>query len=144
MLTERLRELQLPTFRESFEEVAQRAQQETLSYQQYLLELAQLECATRRQNRIERHLRLSRLPLEKDLASFQMKRLPAKVARQFRILLEGTFVDRRENILAFGKSGSGKTHLLCALGQELIRQGRKVFFSTCSFWFKTCSLASAI
>ena len=132
MLTERLRELQLPTFRESFEEVAQRAQQETLSYQQYLLELAQLECATRRQNRIERHLRLSRLPLEKDLASFQMKRLPAKVARQFRILLEGTFVDRRENILAFGKSGSGKTHLLCALGQELIRQGRKVFFSTCS------------
>jgi len=47
-------------------------------------------------------------------------------------LLGGDFLDRAENVLVFGKSGSGKTHLLCALGQELIRQGRTVLFSTCS------------
>ncbi len=47
-------------------------------------------------------------------------------------LLGGDFLDRAENVLVFGKSGSGKTHLLCAIGQELIRQGRKVLFSTCS------------
>ncbi len=41
-------------------------------------------------------------------------------------------MDRCENVLAFGKSGTGKTHLLCAVGQELIRSGRKVYFSTCS------------
>jgi DNA replication protein DnaC len=46
-------------------------------------------------------------------------------------LLDGGFVDRRENVLAFGNPGSGKTHLLSALGQELIRQGRRVAFSTC-------------
>jgi DNA replication protein DnaC len=47
-------------------------------------------------------------------------------------LLGGDFLDRAENVLVFGKSGSGKTHLLCAMGQELIRQGRQVQFRTCS------------
>jgi len=131
-LTTYLKELHLPTFRDRFESLAQRAQQETLSYEQYLLELAQQECDVRRTNRIERLLRQSKLPLDKDLASFDLKRLPAKVSRQVRTLVDGTFVDRCENLLAFGKSGSGKTHLLCAIAQELIRSGRKVYFSTCS------------
>ncbi len=47
------------------------------------------------------------------------------------MLAEGGFVDRRENILAFGKPGSGKTHLLCGICHELARQGRKVYFATC-------------
>jgi DNA replication protein DnaC len=54
-----------------------------------------------------------------------------KAARQVKALLDGTFLDRRENVLAFGNPGSGKTHLLSALGQELIRQGRRVAFSSC-------------
>jgi DNA replication protein DnaC len=41
-------------------------------------------------------------------------------------------VDRKENLLAFGKPGSGKTHLLCALGHDLVQQGRRVWFTTCS------------
>jgi DNA replication protein DnaC len=127
-----LRELHLPTFRECFEGAAGRAQQETLSYEQYLLELAERECEVRRGNRIDRLLRQSKLPLEKNLDCFNMKRLPAKVARQVRTLLDGGFVDRSENLLAFGKSGSGKTHLLAGIAQELIRNGRKVYFSTCS------------
>ena len=132
MLIGHLRELHLPTFRECFEEMAGRAQQETLSYEQYLLELSQRECETRRANRIDRLLRPSKLPLDKNMESFDMKRLPAKVARQVRSLMDGSFVDRCENLLAFGKSGSGKTHLLAGIAQELVRQGRKVFFSTCS------------
>ena len=127
-----LRELHLPTFRECFEEAAGRAVQETLSYEQYLLELAGRECEVRRANRLERLLRQSKLPLEKSLDHFDIKRLPSKVARQVRSLVDGGFVDRAENLLAFGKSGSGKTHLLCGIAQELVRQGRKVYFSTCS------------
>jgi DNA replication protein DnaC len=61
-----------------------------------------------------------------------MKRLPAKVARQARMLVDGEFVNARENVLAFGRSGSGKTHLLCGIAQELICSGRRVFFSPCS------------
>ena len=49
-----------------------------------------------------------------------------------RSLLEGAFVERKENLLAFGKPGSGKTHLLCAIGQELIHAGYRVYFSPCS------------
>jgi DNA replication protein DnaC len=131
-LVECLRELHLPTIRETFEESACRAVQESFSYEQYLWELADLECQARRANRIERWLRESGLPLEKTLASFDLKRLPAKVARQARTLIEGGFVDGRENVLAFGRSGTGKTHLLCAIGQELVRAGRRVLFSPCS------------
>jgi DNA replication protein DnaC len=131
-LIECLKELHLPTFREGFEDMARRAVQESLSYEQYLGELAEQECQVRRTNRIERWLRDSDLPVEKSLARFDMKRMPAKVARQARTLLDGAFVEARENVLAFGRSGSGKTHLLCGIAQELVRSGRKVLFSPCS------------
>jgi DNA replication protein DnaC len=127
-----LKELHLPTMRANYEEQARRAEQETLSYEQYLLELSRQECETRQAHRVDRMLRQSRLPRDKDLPSFDLKRLPAKVARQVRTLLEGTFLDRQENILVFGRCGSGKTHLLAAMGQELIRAGRRMYFCTCS------------
>lgn len=53
-------------------------------------------------------------------------------AAQVNALLKGSFVERSENVLAFGNQGSGKTHLLCAIGQELILQGRRGLFSPCS------------
>jgi DNA replication protein DnaC len=131
-LASHLRELRLPSFRDHYEPLARQAEQETLSYEQYLLELVNRECETRRVNRIETMLRQSRLPLEKTLESFDLKRLPAKVSRQVRSLTDSGFVDRCENVLAFGKPGSGKTHLLAGLSQELIRQGKRVYFSPCS------------
>src|SRR5580704_2601324 len=76
-LMESLRELHLPTFRDQFEALADRAVQESLSYEQYLGELAAQECEARRMNRIERWLRDSDLPVEKSMAGFDMKRLPA-------------------------------------------------------------------
>lgn len=130
-LTSHLRELRLPSFRDHYEPLARQAEQETLSYEQYLLGLANRECETRRTNRVETLLRQSRLPLEKTLESFDLKRLPAKTSRQVRNLADGAFIDRCENVLAFGKPGSGKTHLLAGLSQELIRQGRRVYFSSC-------------
>ena len=48
------------------------------------------------------------------------------------LLLEGDFLDRTENVLAFGNPGSGKTHLLCALGHELILKGRRIYFTPCA------------
>lgn len=61
-----------------------------------------------------------------------MERLPAKARSQVSVLLEGSFLDRTDNILAFGNVGSGKSHLLCAIAQELVRQERRVLFTTCS------------
>ena len=90
-LTDCLRELHLPTIRRDYEAAAQRARQESLSYERYLLELAEQECESRRSNRVERLLRESRLLMEKSLSMLDLKRLPPEAAQQVRSLLEGTF-----------------------------------------------------
>ena len=132
VLSRYLKELFLSTMRECYAELAIQAQQESLSYEGYLLELVEQECINRRNNRIERNLKESKIPLDKNIDNFDLKRVPGKVAQQVRTLLKGSFLDHKENILAFGNPGSGKTHLLCAIGQELIRNGRRVYFATCS------------
>lgn len=131
-LNDCLKTLHLPTVRDRFEELAQKARQEDMTHEAYLLALCQEECSMRQQHRIERLLRASRLPREKTIEALDLKRFGKKVSFQVRTLLEGTFIDRCENILAFGNPGSGKTHLLCAIGQELIHAGRCVYFTPCS------------
>jgi len=126
-----LKELHLPMFREYHQEFAQAAMADELSYEAYLYELAQRECEVRRANKIARMVKASKLPLEKTFQTFELKRLPLKIRRQVKVLSAGGFADRRENILAFGKPGSGKTHLLCGICHELARQGKKVYFATC-------------
>lgn len=65
------------------------------------------------------------------IKNFDLKRLPLKLRQQVKILLEGSFVDRNENILAFGNPGSGKTHLLCGICHALARQQRRIYFTCC-------------
>ena len=128
-----LKELHLPTVRACYGPEADRARQESLTYEHYLAEVIEREREARRQNRVQRLLRESKLPLEKNLETFEMTRLPSLPAAQLNALLEGSFVGRSENVLAFGNPGSGKTHLLCAIAQELIhRQGRRLLFTPCS------------
>jgi DNA replication protein DnaC len=131
-LMEYLKELHLPTVREVFEEVARQAEQETQSYERYLLELAARESEARRDRRTERLMRESCLPLEKTLNTFDLKRLPKKVAHQVNSLLQGYFLDKTENVLAFGNPGTGKTHLLCGIAEALIRKGRRIHFTKCA------------
>jgi DNA replication protein DnaC len=125
-----LRDLHLPTVRSQYEAVARQATAESWSYADFLCELLERECQQRRQNRVERLLKASRLPLEKNWASLDLKRLPGKAVQQLRGLLSGDSVDRRENILVFGPPGTGKTHALCAVAQELVRSGRRILFTT--------------
>ena len=136
-----LKELHLPTARGCCLELADAARVEQLSYESFLLEVLQRECQGRRQNRVERLLRESHLPLQKSLAAFDLKRLPGKVSAVARTLLDGGFVDRKENVLAFGNPGSGKTHLLCGIGQDLVRAGRRVFFSSTNLLVQELLLA---
>src|SRR4051812_13665924 len=90
MLENYLKELHLPAFRASYEELARQAQQEGLSFAQYLLGLAQRECQERSNKRVQRLLHDSRLPLEKSWTALELKRLPARVVQQARTLLEGS------------------------------------------------------
>ena len=127
-----LKQLHMPSMRRCYQQIADQGRKEPLSYEQYLLELLKLECQARRQNRIDRNLRASKLPPSKTFDSFDKKRLPTKVAMHLNVLSDGSFLNRCENVLAFGNPGSGKTHLLCAIGHELIEQGRRVLFICCS------------
>jgi len=94
-----LGDLHLPTIRDEYESAAERARQESLSYERFLLDLLERERDARRATRIERLLRESKLFLEKSLSTLDLKRLPAKAAQQVRSLLEGDFADRCENVL---------------------------------------------
>jgi DNA replication protein DnaC len=127
-----LTDLHLPTIRRCYQSEAINARRDNWEYETYLLEMAQRECEERRNSRIARLQRESKLPLEKSLQTFDRKRLPKKVDSQLSLLLKGNFLDHKENVLAFGNPGSGKTHLLCAVAQELIQQGRQVRFIPCS------------
>lgn len=127
-----LDDLCLTTARKRYPDIAQKARKDSWGYEEYLLEVVQEESETRRIRRIERLLRQSCLPLEKRLDTFELKRLPIKVRQQLNVLLEGKFLDHNENILIFGNPGSGKTHLICAVGQELIRHAKRVYFTTCA------------
>jgi DNA replication protein DnaC len=126
-----LKSLHMPTIRRSYEEVAEQARADSWSYEQYLLELLNFECEVRKQNRISRNFRTSKLPPSKTFENFDKKRLPAKVANHLNVLVNGSFLRRSENILAFGNPGSGKTHLLCAIGHALIENGKKILFIPC-------------
>jgi DNA replication protein DnaC len=126
-----LRQLQLATFGANFAQQAALAANEGWSYDTYLLNLCQLEIDARRQRKIENLLQASKLPREKTLTTFDRARLKKNVAQQFARLLTGEFLAQKENVLVFGNPGSGKSHLLAALGHELVHQGHSVYFVPC-------------
>lgn len=117
------------------------AENEGWSHDRYLLELCELELAGRQARRIERLSAASRLPQEKTATTFDKTRLDLHVAQRWEALKDGEFLHRRENVLAFGNPGSGKTHLLCALGHELIKRGYAVLFITCAMLVQRLLLA---
>lgn len=136
-----LKELHLPTIREHYESYATKAQQDSLSYEQYLYELVERECENRSQKRIDRYLRESKLPLEKTLENLNRKRFSQKLNHQLNTLLQGHFLKNKENVLAFGNPGSGKTHVLSAISHELIRQGHRIYFRSCNLLVQDLLLA---
>ncbi len=124
------REFCLPTFAARCAEMMQLAEAQNWGYRKLLLQLCEAEAADRRERKHQRLLRESKLPSGKTLGNLEEGQLPAPVRRQLPTLLEGGFIERAENLLAFGLPGRGKTHFLCALGRELIlRHGLAVYFT---------------
>jgi len=124
-----LRGFHLPTMAALYEPTMIRAEKEGWSHRRVLEHLCQSEAVDREQRRIERLLAESGLPEGKTLGNLDESILPIKIRRQLPTLLEGGFVSRSTNILAFGLPGRGKTHFLAALGRELIlRHSMRVLF----------------
>ncbi len=123
-----LRALKLPTMVETHREVADRAEREGWSYLRFLHELCELELVARSRRRVERALKASQLPRQKTLLTLERDRLPLRVQRKLPMLCSGEFVERGDNLLAFGLPGRGKTHLMCAIGHALVERGLRVLF----------------
>jgi DNA replication protein DnaC len=126
-----LRSLCLTTMVREYEGLAGKAEKEGWGYAGYLRNLCEVELAERQSRSTERRLKRSGLPDGKTLETLDQGQLPVKVRRQMPGLLEGSFVRRAENVLAFGLPGRGKTHLVSAIARELIvRHNCRVLFTT--------------
>lgn len=124
-----LRSFCLSTMAAQYEDVMERAEKEGWSPRRVLRHLCESESEERAQRRTARLLAESGLPETKTLGTLQEALLPRKVRQQLPMLIEGAFVERGDNVLAFGLPGRGKTHFLAALGRELIlRHGKRVLF----------------
>lgn len=130
-LPERLKSLRLPTIRATHATTAEHAARDQWTHLQFLAELVDQECQSRNHNRIQRLARQANLLTGKTWDQLQWNRLPLFVTQQFETLRTGDFLDRRDNVLIFGRPGSGKTMLLSALGDQLVKRGRAVCFTTC-------------
>lgn len=86
-----LKELCMPAMRSTYREVSATAEKESLTYEEYLLQLAQNECASRHSHRVEQLTRESRLPLEKTMLNFERQRLSRPANAQISTLLDGSF-----------------------------------------------------
>jgi len=124
------RQFCLTTMAARFEEMLQLAETQNWGYRKLLLQLCEAEAADRHERKRQRLLQESKLPSGKTLGNLDESKWPSKVRRQWPTLLEGGFIERAENLLAFGLPGRGKSHFLCALGRELIlAHGYALYFT---------------
>ena len=125
-----LRSFRLPTMAACYAQTLAQAEEGNWGYRKFLLHLCEAEAADRKERKRDRLLKESGLPAGKTLGTLDENKLPLKIRRQWSTLLDGGFVDRAENVIAFGLPGRGKTHFLATLGRELIlRHEHSVLFT---------------
>lgn len=125
-----LRSFNLTTMARGYPETLARAEKDQWGYRQFLSHLCEAEAADRKERKRERLLKQSGLPASKSWGTLEEGKLPAKIRRQLPSLLEGGFVERAENLIALGLPGRGKTHLLAALGRELVLRHEYAIYFT--------------
>jgi DNA replication protein DnaC len=130
LLEEHLKALRLPTFLREYNKLARQCAAEGVDYPRYLLRLSELELLDRERRAIERRIKAARFPVTKSLDSFDFLALPSLNKRLVLELARCEFIDRRENVLALGNSGTGKTHVALALGLAACQKGYRVRFTT--------------
>lgn len=128
-ITENLKSLKLANVARHLEEQFRQATESGYGYEEFLLNLTELEIQIRGENREKRRLKEGRFPLIKLLESFNFEEAPLLDRRLIGELAEGEYIRQHRNIIFLGKSGTGKTHLATALGIEACRQNKRVRFT---------------
>ena len=130
LLSHHLKSLKLPVFLREYEKVAARCAREKSDYGRFLLQLAELELIEREKRGAQRRIKEAGFPVIKTLDGFDFKAIPSLNKRQVLELARCEYIDSRENILAVGNAGTGKTHIATALGMVACHEGYKVKFFT--------------
>ena len=130
LLNHRLKSLRLPTVLREYGKLAKQAAAEGLDHVQFLARLIELEMIDRERRMIERRIKAAKFPAVKSLDSFDFKAIPALNKMQVLELARCEWVDRRENVIALGPSGTGKTHIALGLGLSACQKGLSVGFVT--------------
>ena len=130
LLNHRLKSLRLPTVLREYGKLAKQAAAEGLDHVQFLARLIELEMIDRERRMIERRIKAAKFPAVKSLDSFDFKAIPALNKMQVLELARCEWVDRRENVIALGPSGTGKTHISLGLGLAACQKGLSVGFVT--------------
>ena len=130
LLNHRLKSLRLPTVLREYGKLAKQAAAEGLDHVQFLARLIELEMIDRERRMIERRIKAAKFPAVKSLDSFDFKAIPSLNKMQVLELARCEWVERRENVIALGPSGTGKTHIALGLGLSACQKGLSVGFVT--------------
>jgi DNA replication protein DnaC len=130
LLTHHLRQLKLPTVLREYEKVALEAARDGQDHVRYLLRLVELELIDRERRMVERRIRAARFPAIKSFDTFDFTAIPSLNKPLVLELARCEYVVARENIIALGNSGTGKTHVCLALGLAACQRGLSVAFTT--------------
>jgi DNA replication protein DnaC len=125
----RLKAMRLSSLLAHYIQVAEQAAHEGWTHVRYLSELVVLEAAEHSDRRIARLLHDAKLPRDKILATLDLNRYAAPLRTQIRQLLRGEFVAGATNVCLIGRPGTGKSHVMAALGRALVDAGHSVLFT---------------
>ena len=129
LLEHHLKELRLPTFLREYGKMAAQCAAEGVDHPQYLLRLAELELIDRHQRMVQRRIRAARFPAVKSLDTFDFMAIPSVNKALVLELARGGYIQRRENVIAMGNSGAGKTHVALGLGLAACQKAMSVGFT---------------
>ena len=130
LLEHHLKELKLPTFLREYGKLAGQCAAEGVGHPDYLLRLAELELIDRHQRMVERRIRAARFSTVKSLDTFDFLAIPSVNKPLVMQLARCEYIERRENVIAIGNSGTGKTHVALGLGLAACQRGLSVGFTT--------------
>jgi DNA replication protein DnaC len=130
LLDHHLKTLKLPTFLREYDKLARQCAAEGTDHVRFLARLVELELIDRERRMIERRIKAAKFPAAKSLDSFDFKAIPALNKMRVLELARCEWIERRENVIAVGPSGTGKTHVALGLGLAACQKGLAVGFTT--------------
>jgi DNA replication protein DnaC len=130
LLSHYLKTLKLPTFQREYQKLARLCATEGVDHVGYLTRLSEREMIERDRRKVERRIKAARFPVVKSLDSFDFTAIPKLNKMQVLELARCEWIERRENVIALGPSGTGKTHVALGLGLAACQKGMSVGFTT--------------